>query len=313
MAVGYRTRAGDRLVAGYNALLAIVWAANVPRAEYGAWIAVAHLAAASLPWFWARAPRRPWGFFAAIREIYPLVFLLAFWPELDLLRDVLGPQGHDGVIAALDRRIFGVNLHAIWLPSMDALWVSELMFFMYYAYYALIFLPPLYLAFRGRRAAVRDIAFRLMATYLSCYLVYIAWPVYGPHFLSTPHPGPHTEGFFYGLVASAQAAGDSHGCAFPSSHVAGAVTIAILGWRWFSRPVALLFSLEALGVVLSTVYTQNHYAFDSLVGLIWALALQLTLVPVLRRLLRGPRFRRRAPVLPDFGPVLASPRTTGGD
>jgi membrane-associated phospholipid phosphatase len=313
MAVGYRTLPGDRLVAGYNALLAIVWAANIPRAEHAAWITLAHLAAAALPWAYARAPRRPWGFLTAIREIYPLVFLLAFWPELDLLREVLGPQGHDGVIAALDRQIFGVSLHAIWLPSMDAVWLSELMFFMYYAYYALIFLPPLYVAFQGRSAAVRDIAFRLMATYLSCYLVYIAWPVYGPHFLSAPHPGPHTEGFFYGLVQSAQAAGDSHGCAFPSSHVAGAVTIAILGWRWFSRPVAVLFSLEAFGVVLSTVYTQNHYAIDAVTGLIWALVLQLVVVPGLRRVLRGARARRPLPLLPDFGPVLASPRTTGGD
>lgn len=50
MALGYRTLPGDRLVAAYNALLAIVWAANIHRAEHGAWIALAHVAAASLPW-----------------------------------------------------------------------------------------------------------------------------------------------------------------------------------------------------------------------------------------------------------------------
>jgi len=77
--------------------------------------------------------------------------------------------------------------------------------------------------------------------------------------------------------------GDSMGTAFPSSHVAGSLTAAWAGWRWFSRPTAMLLALEAAGVVVATVYTQNHYAIDVLAGILWAVLLQLTVVPVLER------------------------------
>ncbi|HEX9580053.1 MAG TPA: phosphatase PAP2 family protein [Gemmatimonadales bacterium] len=298
----WRVLPADRLIAGYNALLAVIWAANWNSARHAAGIAGAHAAAAALPWLLRRAPRRPWGLMAAVREIYPLLFLVVFWPELDMVREVLGFYGFDQPIARLDRAVFGVHLHQIWMPRMDAPWFSELMFFSYYAYYALIFLPPLLMAILGRQATLRDMAFRLMVTYVSCYLVYLTFPVYGPHYLWEPHAGPHTDGFFFQLVAAAQLAGDSRGCAFPSSHVAGAVTIAFLGWRWFSRPVAVVLTLEALGVVLSTVYTQNHYGIDSLAGLVWALALQSVVVPAM---LNGWR-------TPDLQPTLAMSPALGG-
>lgn len=297
MAVTARVAPGHLFVAGYNLLLGAIWWANWRQAPYAPWIAVAHLAAAALPWLLVRAPRRRWDVLAALREFYPLLLLLAFWTELDLLRAVLGDRGFDAPIQALDLAVFGIHLHAVLLPATDTLWISEPMYFMYYAYYALVFLPPLVLAVRGHRTALRDATLRLMATYLLCYLVYIAFPVYGPHFIAPHHQGPHTAGLFYGLVAAAQAAGDSHGCAFPSSHVAGAVTIAFIAWRWLPRGVAALLTLEALGVVVSTVYTQNHYGVDALAGILWACAIQLAVVPAVAALLRPTGARRTTPAL----------------
>lgn len=312
MAVMRRTLPGDSLVAAYNLLLGSIWWANWRQASHAPWIAIAHLAAAALPWLIAHAPRRRWGFMAALREIYPLVLLLALWTELDLLRDVLGHHGFDTQIQSLDIAVFGVHLHAVLLPRLDALWLSEPMYFMYYAYYALIFIPPLVLAVRGHRTALRDATLRLMATYLLCYLVYIAFPVYGPHFIAPHHQGPHTAGFFYHLVAAAQAAGDSHGCAFPSSHVAGAVTIALIAWRWFPRGVATLLTVEAMGVVVSTVYTQNHYGIDSLTGIVWALAIQLAVVPAVAFLLGPAGLRRAVPAQPDLAPAFRTSDSWGG-
>jgi membrane-associated phospholipid phosphatase len=311
MAVTRAVLPGDVLVAAYNLLLGAIWWANWRQAPHAPWIAAAHLTAAALPWLLARAPRRRWDAVAAVREIYPLLMLLAFWTELDLLRGVLGPHGFDEHIRSLDVAVFGVHLHAVWLPRMDALWISESMFFMYYAYYALIFLPPLILVLRGNRPALRDATLRLMAVYLTCFLVYVAFPVYGPHFLEPHHQGPHTAGLFFNLVAAAQAAGDSHGCAFPSSHVAGAVTIAFLGWRWFPRGVAALLTLEALGVVVSTVYTQNHYGIDSLAGIVWALAIQLGVVPALVYFLGAARAGRLA-ASPDLSPAFRTSSSLGG-
>lgn len=311
MAVNDRVTLSDRLVAAYNLLLAGFWIALLGRGSHVPWIAAAHGAAAMLPWLLSRAARRPWGVAAALREAYPLVLLGAFWTELDVLRNAAGPGGYDHVIQLLDRAVFDTHLHEQWMPHMDAIWFSEAMYFMYYAYYGLIFLPPIVVALQGRHAALRDMTLRLMATYLTIYVVYIAFPVDGPHFLHPPHQGPHTGGLFYRLVAAAHATGDSRGCAFPSSHVAGAVTIAILGWRWFPRPVAAVLSFEALGVVGSTVYTQNHYAIDSVAGIAWAFTVQLLAVPLLCRAGRPPG-RASVPPLPELAPAFRRVHTTGG-
>src|SRR3990170_1485989 len=128
MAVTRYAAPGDSLVAAYNLLLGAIWWANWRQAPHAPWIAIAHLAAAALPWLIVRAPRRRWGFMLGLREIYPLLMLLAFWTELDLLRDVLGYQGYDTRIQSLDIAVFGVHLHAVLLPGLDELWFSEPMY-----------------------------------------------------------------------------------------------------------------------------------------------------------------------------------------
>jgi membrane-associated phospholipid phosphatase len=175
---------------------------------------------------------------------------------------------------------------------MPQVWLSELMHFVYFLYYLLIALPPLALAVRGRTGALQDAALRMMATYLACYLAYIAFPVDGPAQFVPLHRGPHTDGFWYQLVYGAVERGDSRGTAFPSSHVAGIVTIATVGWLHFPRSVAGLLAAEAAGVVLATVYTQRHYAIDTLAGAALGLAMQALVVPLL--LGRLPGLARRA-------------------
>jgi membrane-associated phospholipid phosphatase len=99
--------------------------------------------------------------------------------------------------------------------------------------------------------------------------------------------GPHMEGFFYNLVVSGTHAADSMGTAFPSSHVVGAVTAALVAVQWFSRPWAVVFLLGALGVALSTVYTQSHFAIDTVIGIVFAVVLYYAVAPALERLLGG--------------------------
>jgi membrane-associated phospholipid phosphatase len=193
--------------------------------------------------------------------------------------------GIDRQIAALDHALFGVHLHEIWLPRMGAVWMSELMHFFYYAYYPSIYIPAIAVAIMGKHTAIRDMTFRLTVVYLTCFVVYIIFPVDGPHVLMEHTQGAHTDGFFYGLVEMAQQIGDSRGCSFPSSHVAGATTIAILAWRWLPRWAGILLTIEAIGVLLSTAYTQHHYFVDSVAGMLWALLFNFVLaVPLLRAL-----------------------------
>jgi hypothetical protein len=276
----------DRVVVVYNTLLGLIWLGCWPIADYAVWAAVAHGTASLLPLALRRMPKRPPRYMRAVRELYPVFLIPVFWMEIDLLFPLRHTGTFDALVSGLDQRLFGMQIAAEWMPAMPRVWFSEVMHVSYFAYYATIYLPPIAVALAGRTQAVRDMVFRLMLAYLSCYLIYLTLPVDGPHFRLEPYSGELQGGFFYQLVTTAQGAGDSRGCAFPSSHVVGAVTIAFLAWRWFSKPFATLLTIQALGVVCSTIYTQSHYAADAVAGVTWALAIQLLVAPPLLRWLR---------------------------
>lgn len=311
------TRPADWLIAGYNAILALLWSGLWGQAWYAPWICVAHWSAAVLPALLAASPMAGSGrrgrLMAALREAYPLVWLLSFWTELGLLHPLRAIGGHDRLIAGLDMALFGGHPNLVWMPAMPQLWFSELMHLIYFAYFPLIFLPPLLLGITGRSEALRDITFRLMVTYLGCYLFYLAFPVVGPAALMPSYDGPLTHGFFFQLTHHAREAGDSLGTAFPSSHVAGSVTIALVARAWLSPRLAGLITAEAVGVVFATVYTQNHYAIDALAGIAWAVMLQTLGVPFLRWWLSPAAARPPVPILPGaLPPIWPEPVSTGG-
>ncbi len=295
----------DRLVAMYNAVFAGFWIAYAGRTPAAGWLALTHVAAAALPALLRRARDPLPQPIATLRELYPLIWLAAFWPELDLLHQLRVPPTFDPQIAALDLTLFGIHgthVNLVWMWQTPYAWLSEPMHFSYWAYYVLIGLPPIALTWLGRSAALRDMVFRMMLTYLTCFVIYILYPVYGPGLTLPRYAGPLTDGFFFQLVRTTLGAGDSPGCAFPSSHVAGAITIAYIGSRWLPRWVSSLLWAEAIGVLISTVYTQNHFPIDALSGLGLGLLLQAGVAPALSRWL-GDVQRVPAPILPRFALV----------
>ena len=307
-----QVRPVDWLVGVYNLAVATIWAAAAPStAVAGNSVSAlaligAHCALASALLWIPRLPDRPGRVVLVLREAYPLLLIPLLWEELDAVIRTIHAATNDGLIMALDRMLFGFHLDAAWMPAMPQLWFSELMHFSYWIYLPLIFVPPIAMALRRDAYAFQDVTLRLMTAYLACYAVYLVFPTAGPKVFGLPYEGALaggalTEGFFFGLVASAHETSNVWGAAFPSSHVAGAVTVAWLGWRWFSPGVAILLSVQALGVVLSTVYTQNHYAVDSIAGVFFALSLQAWAVPAIRRwhaAAPSPLGRRVTPPLP---------------
>lgn len=272
----------DLAIAAYNVALACVWAAASPQSAAAPWLALAHLAAAALPWTlrhrWT-APSLPR---VALREGYPLLALGVFWAELGLLHRLRQLPTHDALVAAWDRALFGVHLHLAWPAAMPERWLDEGMHFAYFAYYLLL-VVPIAVGLMRRREAFRDLMLRMMITYLACFAFYAVFPVYGPHSMpGAPHHA--TPGFFESLIRHAHQAGDSPGTAFPSSHVAGVVAVAWFAWIWLPRPAAVSLAALAALVALGTVYTGNHFALDALLGLLWGIVAQTVVVPALRRL-----------------------------
>ncbi|UCD25373.1 MAG: hypothetical protein JSW51_05510, partial [Gemmatimonadota bacterium] len=110
----------DWIVAGYNLVFGLIWLSQVARVSFALVLALAHLVGLLLPWLLARAPADMSEPMKTLREIYPLLFLAVFWPELDILRPVLALESGDAPVAAIDLFIFRVPLHDIWMPNMAA-------------------------------------------------------------------------------------------------------------------------------------------------------------------------------------------------
>lgn len=273
----------DTLLSVFNLLMAGIWLTGVAAWEYAPVLVAVHAAAAALPWLLRRVerPSRPvW----VLRRLYPMVWLLAFWTEVDLVRRRLGDGAYDAWVVGLEDAVLGIHLHEVWMPNMHALWFSELMYAAYFGYYLTLVLPILWLLVRRSEEVVMDALFRMMATFTVCFLLYALWPVDGPRHMAAVFDGPNARGVFYRLVdLVAVKNGSSLGAAFPSSHVAGAFTVAWIARRHMPRWAYWILSLEAAGVFLSTFYTQQHYAIDAVAGVMVAVVVQGLAIPIARR------------------------------
>jgi membrane-associated phospholipid phosphatase len=273
----------DRLLALFNVAAAILWLCAVGRFPAAATLCASHLAAVGLVFLSGAIGPRASRFGRGLRDLYPIVLVALYWLEIGLVRDVFHTGTFDALIARADLLLGGgSHLQEHWMPAMPWLWFSEIMFTAYWVYYPMVFAMPLVLVLAKRPEAGRVIFYTTLA-YLACYVSYTVFPVDGPSHTMERFAGPHVEGFFYRLVMAGTHGADSMGTAFPSSHVVGAVTVALLAWKWFSRPWAVVFALGALGVLLSTVYTQAHFAIDSLWGTTFAVLLYAFVSPAVER------------------------------
>ena len=272
----------DGVLAAYNAAMVPVWLGLGSKATAALGIAAAHAVAALLPWSLGRVRPAP-AWVRSILVVYPVIALALFWAELGVLQALRGLPPQDDLVRRLDLVLFGVHWEEVWMRAMPQAWMSEIMHFGYFLYYLLLVIPPVAILLLRGRDAFRSVALAVMVTYLSCFLFYLAFPVYGPRATAGAELVPAPAGLFHALVERAREGGDSLGTAFPSSHVAGAVTMAWVAWRWLPRAWAFGISVAALMVTFSTVYTRNHYALDALAGLLWVVPLQAWLVPLLER------------------------------
>jgi len=273
----------DWWLCAFNVVMAILWAPLVATHPAARLLLGSHLLAATLPMLlgWAPPPRAR--FLHLLYDGYPLAWVAAFWMELDLHTRLVNTLRDDQALLSLDHAVFGVHLNQTWLATMQAGALSELMYLLYLSYYLLLVGVPVFLLFRGTEAQLREGVLRIVLAYLGCILVHAWWPTIGPAVLPVQFPAPLGARWFFRLSHWIADSGDSLGTAFPSTHVAGAVTFAWIAWRFWSRHVALAVTLLAVGIMGAAVYTQNHFAVDSLAGALLGLALQGLVVPLLTK------------------------------
>jgi membrane-associated phospholipid phosphatase len=207
---------------------------------------------------WLRAVPR-W-----LRLWAPLLLLLFLYSEIPLL---IRAAGHDRFfdmnVIQWERGLFGGQPSMAWAAHFPSRLLSELLHAAYLTYYAIIFTVPVGLYLTAREADFGDAVFVLMLTFVVCCLCYIAFPVAGPRYLwGGTGPGGPVRRFVVWLLE----ARSSRGTAFPSSHVAVAVTQSILAIRYFGRR-GLVVAALTVALALGAVYGGFHYAIDVLAGL----------------------------------------------
>jgi hypothetical protein len=268
----------DIVVAAYNVFLLVLWFPLALREPVAAWMVGAHLLALTLPGLLFISSRQHPAV-AVLRELYPLLWLMAFWGELGEHYAVTGSALGDALLAGTDQFLLGGHLNAWWMPAMPQVWFSEVLHAFYFGYYPLVAGVLIVVFAQGDTAARRDVVLRFTAAFLACFVFYAAIPTLGPLHTLPRYSGPLVQGWFYRLTHLAREGGDALGTAFPSSHVCCAVTAAWCARRYFGGWFGRLAVVSAAMIALATVYTQNHFVLDAAAGGGLGLFLQYRAIP----------------------------------
>ncbi len=260
----------------YNVILAGVWVLRAGQESVTPLMVILHVGLAFLLLEMPRVGSETRLSLRILGRLYPYLMWTLAWSEIGWLYNLTLPVVHDGSIKAADLAILGFHLNDEMSAFLSWTWLRNTMGFSYLSYYLLILGPPVALVLRRREKELEYHTFGLLSTYLVCFVIYLVLPVLGPRDLAHATGGmaPGVGGLFGPVINAFFEAGDSLGTAFPSSHCAGSVAAALLVRRHFSRIVGWLASIWAGFIVVSTVYTNNHYAIDAVAGVAVAVLVQ---------------------------------------
>jgi membrane-associated phospholipid phosphatase len=265
-------RAVDWLLLAYLGVVSLVAATRVAAHPECWWLLLAHALFLIFLFFLTRSGHGVVG--RTFRELYPIFLLPALYSELDILNAGSIPV-HDRLVQHWELLLFGMQVSREWWQRAPSRFWSTLLHSAYLSYYLIISAPALYFAWRGDLLAVRRFVFVVMTTFVLCYLIFIFFPVAGPYY-TFPRPASwFLDNEPARLVYEALASGSSYGAAFPSSHVAAAVTATLSAGR-ASRRLGFLLSVPTLLLTVGVVYCQMHYGVDALAGLLVGAGVALT-------------------------------------
>jgi membrane-associated phospholipid phosphatase len=201
------------------------------------------------------------------RHWYPHLFFLFCFEEMGRVVHLVNPGWEDAKLIAFDRWLTGIN-PSLWLDHLARPALTEFMEFSYFTYflYLLILCGILYCR-RDSKSYWAVMTYSAVG-YVFGYVIGTLFPVQSPWFtMAGMWHGELTGGPFTALVNLIEKLGRVHGAAFPSQHVAGAMTALLGAWR-HRRSLFWVFLPFVACMCVSTVYVRNHYAADVLGGLV---------------------------------------------
>lgn len=226
-----------------------------------------------------------------LRHFYPVLLYTGFYRETGALNHMFMPEYLDPHFIRLEEWFFGAQPSLTFMEALPYWPVSELLYLSYFSYYGMIAGVGLALFLRDRRQFFHYVTVVSFVFYV-CYLIYIFIPVMGPRIFHRTlqgytlpvavrpavipaFPAAVQAGPFCQIMAWIYERFESPGAAFPSSHVAVAITTLCFSFRYLRR-IRWVHLILVVLLCLSTVYCRYHYVVDVAAGIVTA----ALLVPV---------------------------------
>lgn len=220
-----------------------------------------------------------------LRHFYPVLLYIGFYRETGELNQMFASGFLDAPFIRLEEQIFGMQPSLTFMENLPYLVVSELLYASYFSYYVMIAGVGLALYLRDRQQFSHYLSVNSFVFYV-CYLVYILVPVMGPRVfwqaidgyelpadlrleVLAEFPTAVQIGPFFRIMAWIYENLEASGAAFPSSHVAVALTTLYFSWRYLPR-IRWVHLVMVVLLCLSTVYCRYHYVVDVLAGMLTA-------------------------------------------
>jgi len=218
-----------------------------------------------------------------IKRFLPFVAIMLVYESFRSIADKLNTHVDYLLAPHFDRWLFG-NLPTVYLQ--DWLWRGRVSWYDYALYipYLMHFILPLGLAvlvWQTREHWYWRVVWTYLATAFGAFLTFFLLPAAPPWLASQNNYIPHIERIssdvwaglgirnfpsFYNHITPNEVA------AVPSLHAAWAVLLVIFVYKIYGRWWALAASIYPLLIFVGTIYEGEHYAFDVLAGLAYAVA-----------------------------------------
>jgi membrane-associated phospholipid phosphatase len=206
-----------------------------------------------------------------LRSYYPVLLFLYFFESVSATNRVFFHDWLDPFFLKIDRSIFGYLPSMEWGIRHNNIWLKELFHFAYFCYYPMIIgLPVLF--YLKRRKAIDEVVFVLSFVFYICYFIYSWLPVIGGRFfpLAMQFTRQSDGGIFTAIMAHIYIYSPHLGGAFPSSHIAIALVLSMLAYKYFRKLGYILLGITFF-LSIATVYCHYHWFIDAVFGILTGL------------------------------------------
>lgn len=218
-----------------------------------------------------------------LKRLLPFVGLILIYESFRSIADKLNSHVDYGLAPHVDKTLFG-NLPTVYLQRW--LWHGHVQWydFLLYLPYMLFFVLPIGLAllvWKTREKHYWQVVTTYVALFFAAFLTFLAFPAAPPWLASQNHYiqpivrtssyvwsslGIHDFPSLYSHLAANPVA------AVPSLHAACATLLTIFVFKLYGRRWGWLSLVYPVLIYIGVVYEGEHYAFDVMTGIVYAVA-----------------------------------------